>query len=61
MMNAVLHGITQNQFMGRHKANHIQVAYAPDARGAQLALSAKAAMMATLGINVNLCGDCGLD
>ena len=61
MMHAVLKGITQNQFMGRHKANHIQVAYAPDARGAHLALSAKAAMMAELGISVNLCGDCGLD
>lgn len=61
MMHAVLKGITQNQFMGRHKANHIQVAYAPDARGGQLALSAKAAMMAELGINVNLCGDCGLN
>ena len=61
MMHAVLKGITQNQFMGRHKANHIQVAYAPDARGAQMALSAKAAMMAELGIDVNLCGDCELD
>jgi hypothetical protein len=57
IMHAVLSGINQNQFMARHKSNHIQVAYAPDAKGAHLALSAKAAMMAELGIAVNLCGD----
>jgi hypothetical protein len=60
MMNAVLEGITRDQFMARHKSNHIQVAYAPDARGARRALAAKAAAMAELGIAVHLCGACSL-
>ena len=34
IMHAVLHGISRDQMMARHKANHIQVAYAPDAAGA---------------------------
>jgi hypothetical protein len=57
IMHAVLSGISQNQFMARHKSNHIQVAYTPDANGARSALAAKAAMMAEIGIAVNLCGD----
>ena len=60
MMNALLYGISRNQFMARHKSNHIQVAYAPDAEHARSALATKAAMMAELGIEVNLCGSCGL-
>jgi hypothetical protein len=60
MMNAVLFGISQNQLMGRHKSNHIQVAYAPDSNSARSALSTKAAMMSEVGISVNLCGDCDL-
>ncbi len=31
MMHAVLYGVTRDQFMAKHKANHIQVVYAPDA------------------------------
>ena len=31
IMHAVLYGVTRDQFMAKHKANHIQVAYAPDA------------------------------
>ncbi len=57
MMHAVLHGVNRDQMMARHKANHIQVAYAPDAEIADLALSAKAAMFTELGIKVHLCGD----
>jgi hypothetical protein len=60
MMNAVLSGITRDQFMARHKSNHIQVPYAPDSDHARSALSAKAAMMAELGMEVSLCGNCGL-
>lgn len=60
IMNAVLYGVTRDQFMGRHRSNHIQVAYAPEASGATSALAAKAAMMAALGIEVNICGDTGL-
>ena len=57
MMHAVLCGITRDQFMARHKSNHIQVAYAPDPEHARSALAVKAAMMAELGIEVNLCGE----
>jgi hypothetical protein len=60
IMNAVLYGVSRDQFMARHKSNHIQVAYAPDREHARLALAVKAAMMAELGIDVNLCGNCGL-
>jgi hypothetical protein len=43
--------------MSRHKANHIQVAYAPSAQAADDALAAKAAMFSGMGIAVHLCGD----
>jgi hypothetical protein len=57
IMHAVLHGIGRDQFMARHKANHVQVVYAPDAETADRALSAKVAMFARLGVQVHLCGD----
>jgi hypothetical protein len=57
IMNAVLYGVTQAQMMGRHKSNHIQVAYAPDGESANLALAAKAMMFHELGFDVNICGD----
>ncbi len=56
IMHAVTYGITRDQMMARHKANHIQVAYAPDAAGANLALAAKAAMFRELGLDVSICG-----
>jgi hypothetical protein len=56
IMNAVLHGVNRDQLMGRHKANHIQVAYGKDAGTADQALLAKAAALAKLGIEVFLCG-----
>jgi len=56
MMHLVLRGITRDQFMARHKANHIQVAYAPDDASAKKAMFAKAAAMNELGINVAYCG-----
>jgi len=56
VMHAVLYGVTRDQFMARHKSNHIQVAYAPDAAGANLALAAKAAAFKALGIEVSVCG-----
>jgi hypothetical protein len=57
IMHAVLHGISRDQLMARHKANHLNVAYAPDAATADRALLAKAAMFAGLGVRVHLCGD----
>jgi hypothetical protein len=43
--------------MARHKANHAQLVYAPDAETADKALIAKAAMFAGMGIRVNLVGE----
>lgn len=57
IMHGVLHGVTRDQMMGRHKANHIQVAYAPDAGAADRALAAKAAMLQAMGVQVHICGD----
>jgi hypothetical protein len=57
IMHAVLYGITRDQMMAKHMANHIQVAYAPDAAAANRALVRKASMARALGLRVNLCGD----
>jgi hypothetical protein len=56
IVHAVLHGVSQNQMMARHRANHVNVAYAPSAEAADKALATKAAMLAELGIGVHLCG-----
>ena len=56
IMHAVTYGVTRDQMMARHQANHIQVAYAHSAREADLALYAKAALAAELGLEVSLCG-----
>ena len=56
IMHAVLPGISRDQMMARHKANHIQVAYAPSADDANRALAAKVAMAQGLGIDVFVCG-----
>jgi L-fucose isomerase-like protein len=57
IMHAVLHGVSRDQLMAQHKANHINVAYAPSAAEADKALAAKAAMFAAMGVQVHLCGD----
>lgn len=56
IMHAVTYGVTRDQMMARHKANHIQVVYANSAREADLALYTKAALAAELGLTVSLCG-----
>ena len=56
IMHAVLYGVTRDQMMARHKSNHMQVAYAPDATAANLALAAKAAMFREMGLEVAICG-----
>jgi hypothetical protein len=56
IMHAVTYGITRDQMMARHKSNHVQVAYAPDAASANLALAAKAAMFREMGLAVSICG-----
>jgi hypothetical protein len=60
IMHAVLHDVSRDQMMGRHKANHLNVAYAPSAEDADKALAAKAAMLAELGVQVHFCGDVSL-
>ena len=59
IMHAVTYGISRDQMMARHKANHIQVAYAKDAAGADRAAITKAAVARALGIEVSFCGTRG--
>jgi hypothetical protein len=56
IMHAVTYGVSRDQMMAKHKANHIQVAYANDEKSADSALFAKAAMAEALGMKVNVCG-----
>ena len=56
IMHAVTYGVSRNQLMAKHKANHIQVAYATDAKSADACLLAKASFARALGIRVNICG-----
>lgn len=56
IMHAVTRGISRDRMMGRHKSNHIQVAYAPDLPAARLALAAKIAAFRKLGIESFVCG-----
>jgi hypothetical protein len=56
IMHGVLHGVSRDQMMARHKANHIQVAYARSAAEADLCMQAKAALAASLGLEVCFCG-----
>ncbi|HOX58613.1 MAG TPA: fucose isomerase [Candidatus Paceibacterota bacterium] len=61
IMHAVFDGVTRDQMMARHKANHVQVVYAPSTKQAHRACRIKAAMLAELGVEVHLCGDVELD
>jgi hypothetical protein len=56
IMHGVTYGVSRDQLMAKHKANHIQVAYAKDAKGADECLFAKAAFAEALGMKVNVCG-----
>ncbi len=56
IMHAVTYGVSRDQLMGRHKANHIHVAYANSTKEADLAVYTKAALAAELGLEVSLCG-----
>ncbi len=56
IMHAVTYGVSRDEMMARHKANHIQVAYALSAADADRALLAKASMAHALGIDVYLRG-----
>jgi len=56
IMHAVIYGVSRDQMIARHKANHINVAYANSANEAELVLYTKASLAAELGLNVSLCG-----
>jgi hypothetical protein len=56
LVSAVFQGVTRDSFMARHRANHVNIAYAPTSEDAKHALAVKAAMFDALGIQVNLCG-----
>jgi len=56
IVHAILQGVSQNQMMARHRANHLNVAYAPSVEEADRAFATKAAMLAELGVEVHLCG-----
>ncbi len=60
IMHAALHGVSRDQMMARHKANHLNVVYAPGAAEADKALAAKAALLLALGVRVHLCGTVNL-
>ncbi|MGH9351594.1 MAG: fucose isomerase, partial [Terriglobia bacterium] len=57
IVNAVFHGVSRDQFMARHRANHVNIVYTPSLELANRALAVKVAMLASLGITVHLCGD----
>jgi hypothetical protein len=56
IMHAVTYGVTRDQMMARHKANHIQCVYADSAEAADKALLVKAALAEELGVEVHVCG-----
>ncbi len=56
IMHAVTYGVSRDQMMARHKANHIQVAYVPDDSAARHALAVKAAAFQAMGIETFVCG-----
>lgn len=56
IMHAMLYGVSRDQFMAKHKSNHIQVAYANSAKEADAAMLAKAAMARAMGMEVSICG-----
>lgn len=56
IMHAVTYGVSRDQMMARHKANHLNVAYAKTAAAADQCLYAKAELARLLGMEVSLCG-----
>jgi len=56
IMHAVTLGVSRDQMMARHKANHVQVAYASSPGAAHEIVAVKAAMADALGMSVTLCG-----
>ncbi|WP_316795555.1 fucose isomerase [Pedobacter agri] len=60
IMHAILKGVSRDQLMARHKANHIQVVYTNYEASAHEACRIKAAALDELGLKVHFCGDVNL-
>ncbi|MBN2490475.1 MAG: fucose isomerase [Planctomycetes bacterium] len=56
ILHAVTYGVSRDQMMARHQANHLSVVYATDPQAADRAAAAKAALADALGIAVHLAG-----
>lgn len=56
VMHGVLDGVSRDQMMAKHKANHIQVVYVDGDFDVRRAAEIKAATLENLGIKVNFCG-----
>lgn len=56
VMHGVLDGVSRDQMMAKHKANHIQVVYVDGDYDVRKAAEIKAATLENLGIKVNFCG-----
>ncbi len=56
IMHAVTHGVSRDQMMARHKANHLNVVYIKDSDSARECILAKSELAYRLGIEVYLCG-----
>jgi len=56
MVSVVTEGVSRDQFMARHRANHVSIVYTGSREEALKALGLKAAMASELGISVHLCG-----
>ncbi len=56
IMHGVTYGVSRDEMMARHQANHIQIVYGKNAESADQALLVRASMAQQLGIEVHLCG-----
>jgi L-fucose isomerase-like protein len=56
IMHGVLDGVSRDQMMAKHKANHIQVVYVPEDVDVKVAAELKGCAFQELGIKVNYCG-----
>ncbi|NGM90097.1 fucose isomerase, partial [Parapusillimonas sp. SGNA-6] len=56
IMHGVLDGVSRDQMMAKHKANHIQVVYVDGDFDVKRAAAIKATTLNAMGIKVNYCG-----
>lgn len=57
IMHATLSGVSRDQMMARHQANHIHVVYTTDQASAHKSCRIKAAALEEMGITVHFCGN----